>query len=111
MDTKTLIKQVTEGLNEAGPEQCEAWHTQLASLFGWTAAQLAEVKRDRAKQEIEIKQQLLKENNKYTEKEIERIYFSTEQGMYYSYASEILKAISKLIVACKFKVDALKGRL
>lgn len=111
MDIKELITEVRENYMEADLPQLEIWQGRLSTEFAWICEQLAEVKRDRAKEEISIKKALIESGIKPTEKEVERDYFATESGMYYAWGSEILKALSKLISAVRFKIEALRGRV
>lgn len=81
---------------------------ELSVYYAQLASELAEVKKNRAQEEVIIKYALLTESGKYTEKEIERRYFSSDSGKVYSYNSEMLKAIGKLISAVRFKRDILR---
>lgn len=109
MNLKALIQQIETSLNQTEDVSVLSdWDVALSTEYAWVADQLGNVKRDRARKEIEIKKQLLAEEGKYTEKEIERQYFSTEEGQYYAWAGEELKAIGKLINAVRFRRDLLR---
>jgi hypothetical protein len=96
---------------DAGLDSLELWHGGLCTRFASMAEELAEIKKNRAQEEIIIKQKLINEEGKYTEKEIERQYFATTEGQTYVYNTEMLKALSKLISAVRFKMEALKGKI
>lgn len=105
MDLKQLIKEIRDSLNDTDELSILAdWDHKLSTEYAWIGAQLADVKKDRAKTEIEIKMREIL-NGKVTEKEIERIYFSTEAGQYYVFGTEMMKAIGRLISAVRFKRD------
>lgn len=111
MDIKQLITEINQGYQEAGPEQLEVWLGTLSTMFAVTAEELGEVKKNRAKEEIQIKQDILNFDTKPTEKEIERTYYATSHGQYLAYNTELLKALSKLISSIRFKLDALRGNI
>lgn len=81
---------------------------ELSVYYAQLASELAEVKKNRAQDEVFIKHALIAENGKYTEKEIERRYFSGDAGKIYAFNSEMLKAIGKLISAIRFKRDLMR---
>lgn len=110
MQIEELIKQIREHLTDTDDlSVLSDWDNALSVEFAFIAQQLAVVKRDRAKKEIDLKSVIIMQAGKATEKEVERSYFATEQGQYYAYASEILKGISKLISAVRFKRKILSG--
>lgn len=108
MKLEILIKQIQNHLNDTDDlSVLSDWNLNLSTEYAVMAEQLALVKRDRATDEIAIKQRLIAENGKYTEKEVERQYFSTESGKFYVYATEMLKAVGRLISAVRFKIKML----
>ena len=112
MKLDELIKEIHSHLNDVDDlSQLSDWNLSLSSEFAVMAEQLALVKRDRAMTEIQIKQDLISKEGKYTEKEIERQYFSTESGKFYVYATEMLKAVGRLISAVRFKIKMLDNPL
>ncbi len=109
MEIEQLIKEIRDNLSETDDlSQLSDWDNRLSVSYAWIATQLAEVKKNRALKEIEIKKEFVDNQRPYTEKEIERRYFSLEEGQYYVYATEIMKGISKLISAIRFKREMLR---
>lgn len=109
MTIEEKIKEIkTHLLDTTDISVLSEWDLSLSTEYAFIAQELAQVKRDRAGIELELKENLLAKEGKYTEKEIERLYFSSEQGQYYVYASEILKGIAKLISAIRFQREMLK---
>lgn len=98
------IKEIREHLTDTDDlVVLTDWDMVCSAEFAFIATELANVKKERATRELEVKSKILIEQGKYTEKEIERRYFATEEGKYYLYASEMLKALAKLISAVRFK--------
>jgi hypothetical protein len=109
MDLKSLIQTIKQSLNETDDfSVLSDWDLALTAEYAFVANELAEVKKHRATKELDIKKTLLNDEGKYTEKEIERRYFATEEGQYLAWAGEELKAIGKLISAIRFRRDVLR---
>lgn len=107
MTIEQIIHDVRKHLFDAGLDQLAEWDKHLSTEYAWIATQIAQIKRDRALKEIEIKQRLLTEGGKFTEKEVERQYFATSEGQHLAYAQEMQKAVSKLISAVRYQRDVL----
>lgn len=104
MTTDALIAEVMANLDGTDDlSQLTDWDMALSVNFADMASKLAEVKRRRAEAELGLKSAILASDGKYTEKAVERAYFTTEDGKYYLYATEMLKAVGKLISAVRFK--------
>ena len=102
------IKEIHQHLNDTDDVSVLSdWNLSLSAEFAIIAMELANVKKERARDEIVLKQQILASEGKYTDKSIERAYFDTDRGRYYLYGTEMLKAISKLISAIRFKIRML----
>ena len=98
------IQEVREHLTETDDlSVLSDWETYFVSEFAYMAVELAKVKRDRATKELALKAQILSQEGKYTEKEIERQYFASGEGKVYLYNTTMLSALSKLISAIRFK--------
>ena len=98
------IKEIREHLTDTDDiAVLTDWDMVCSAEFAFIATELAKVKRDRATRELALKSEILASQGKYTEKEIERQYFASEEGKYYQYGSEMLKALAKLISAVRFK--------
>ena len=103
-----LIKEIHQNLTETDELSVLAdWNMSLSAEFAHMAMQLAEVKKERARDELALGLQILASKGKYTDKNVEREYFNTERGRYYMYATEMLKAVGKLISAIRFKIKML----
>lgn len=89
--------------------QLSDWFYSLASHFAFISSQVAKIKRERATVELRIKSEILQAEGKYTEKDIERRYYATEDGRYMAYGLEMQKGISKLMQAIKYKTEGLKS--
>lgn len=111
MTIKDLILQVSNGYQDADIPTLEVWNGQLSCEFAFLAENIGETKKNRALTEIKIKQRLVKENGKTTEKEIEREYYATPEGQFLALNSEYIKALGKLISAVRFKIDCLRGKI
>lgn len=104
MQLKELIQEINDRLSDTEDiSVLTDWDNRLCVMFATAANELGETKKTRAIDEIKIKGRLLAEEGKYTEKAIEREYFSTPQGQFYALATEQLKALSKLISAIRFR--------
>lgn len=109
MDIKQKIQEVRENLTQTDDlSVLSDWDMSLSVEYSWLCQQLGEVKRDRATDEIKIRERLLKENGKYTEAEIERQYFASEKGRYLAENEIVLKGISRLISAVRSQKEMLR---
>lgn len=109
MTHKQLIKEIQDNLTQTTDISVLAdWDMKLSSEYAWLATQLGEVKKDRARDEIEIRKRLLETEGKYTEAEIERQYFATEKGRFLAENEIVLKGISRLISAVRSQKEYLK---
>lgn len=109
MTYQTLISEIKENLTDTDDFSLLAdWDTKLSIEYAFIATHLGEVKKDRARDEISIRERLVKENGKYTEAEIERQYFATEKGRYLAENEIVLKGISRLISAVRSKKEMLR---
>lgn len=111
MEIKDLIKQISENYHEAELDTLEIWTGQLSIEFAFLATNIGECKKTRAIREIEIKKRLEEKGVKPTEKAIEREYDASEEGQFLSLNEMYLKAIGKLISACRFRAEALRGKI
>lgn len=104
------ITQINTNLDAVDDlSQLSDWFYSLASHFAFISTQVAKIKRERASVELRIKAQILEAEGKYTEKDIERRYYATEDGKYMAYGLEMQKGISKLLQAIKYKQEMLKS--
>lgn len=109
MILKELLSEIQQNLaNTDDISQLSEWDVKLSTEYAWLCQNIGEAKRDRAKKEIEIRERLVKENGKYTEAEIERQYFATEQGMYIAENEIVIKGISRLIGAIRSKKEMIR---
>lgn len=109
MQIKELITEIKTHLTETDDlSLLSDWDTKLSTEYAWVCIYIGEAKKDRATDEILIRERLLKEQGKYTEKEIERQYFATEKGRYIAENEVVIKGISRLISAVRSKKEMLK---
>jgi hypothetical protein len=109
MTINELIKEIKDNLHQTDDISVLAeWDNKLSLEYAWVGNQLAEVKRDRAKEELDIQAKLLADGKKPTESGIERAYYATERGAYNAYATQLLKSIGHLIRAVRFKREMMK---
>lgn len=109
MELREKIKEIRDNLtNTDDLSVLSGWDMDLSTTYAWICQQLGEVKRDRATDEIRIRERLLKESGKYTEAEIERQYFASEKGRYLAENEIVLKGISRLISAVRSQKEMLK---
>jgi len=109
MNLKNLLTEIQTNLSQTDDiSVLSDWDAQLSTEYAWLCQMLGEVKKDRAKDEISIREKLLKENGKYTEKEIERQYFATERGMYLAEQEIVIKGVSRLIGAIRSKKEMMR---
>lgn len=104
MTVDALIAEIMASLDKTDDlSQLSDWDMALSVHFADMASKLAEVKKYRAEREIGLKSAILASDGHYTEKAVERAYFNTEEGRYYQWATEMLRAVGKLISAVRFK--------
>lgn len=109
MNTKELIQEIKDNLTSTTDiSQLVDWDLKLSTEYAWLATQIGEAKKSRANDEILIREKLLKENGKYTEKEIERQYFATSNGMFITEFEITLKGIGRLISAVRSQKEMLR---
>lgn len=106
-----LIKSIGQNYEQAGLDQLQEWHSCLTIEFAYLATDIGQAKKNRARDEIDIKADLIKLGEKPTEKAIERVYYASMVGSNLAYNQELIKAVGKLISSVRFQMLALRGEL
>lgn len=109
MKIKDKIEEIKAGYLEADIDTLEVWLGELVTTYAWLAEQIGSVKRDRALKELAIKIILVDKGLKPTEATIQREYLSSSEGQFLSYNESVIKGVSRLISAIRFKIEALRG--
>ena len=111
MDIKELLKEIRENHQDAGLDTLDNWLGKLCVEYAWLCENIGQCKKDRAMAEVKIKQDLIASGQKPTETEVERTYYTTEQGQFLALNQEMVKAIGKMISFIRFRVEALRGKI
>jgi hypothetical protein len=109
MQIEDVIIQVKESLNETDQDPVLAdWYFSLCSAKAFYGLELAKLKQARGPMKLEIKKEIIQENGKTSEAEVDSYYYATQEGKYDAYYSELLKHLSPLIEAIKIKRESLR---
>lgn len=112
MTIEDTIKSINSHLDSTDDiSQLSDWYFSLSSFYAQACVEIGKVKRERAGVEIRLKGEILEAEGKFTEKDIERRYYATEDGRYLVYNQELIKGIGRLISAIKTKLEMLKTNL
>lgn len=103
------IKEISAHLNSTDDyTQLTDWYFSLCGAKAFYGLELARLKARRGERIGSIKNRLITERGKVSQAEAENEYYTTQEGQFDAFYSELLRHIAPLIEAVKIKREALK---